>query len=78
MSYLFIKICFKEKSLYYFHKKLNIKKPKTNILLGFLGVFLGVFWWVFWVVFFIGNPAVRWPACWWGSDRRCGAAVVCC
>jgi hypothetical protein len=36
MSYLF---CFKEKSLYYFHKKFKIKKkkPKNNI-------FNGVFW----------------------------------
>jgi hypothetical protein len=45
MSYLFIKIWFKEKSLYYFHKKFNIKKkPKNPFLVGFLGGFFG---WVF-------------------------------
>jgi hypothetical protein len=36
---LFIKICFKEKSLYYFHTKLKIKKKQKNkkitILVGF-------------------------------------------
>jgi hypothetical protein len=51
MSYLFIKICFKEKSLYFFHKKLqNLKKPKKNkkktFLVGFFRVFLGGFFWV--------------------------------
>jgi hypothetical protein len=47
MSYLFIKIGFKEKSLYNFHKKLKIKKKKKNIFSGFLG-------WFFWVVFLGG------------------------
>ncbi len=52
MSYLFIKNLFKEKSLYYFHKKYKkFKKPKKNILSGFfrlvfLGGFLGGFFWV--------------------------------
>jgi hypothetical protein len=42
MSYLLIKICFKEKSLFYFHKKLKIKKKP------FLWVFIGGFFgWVF-------------------------------
>jgi hypothetical protein len=48
MNYLFIKIFFEEKSLYYFHKKLKIKKktkkPPKNIFSGFFGwVFLGGF-----------------------------------
>jgi hypothetical protein len=34
----------KEKSLYYFHKKLKIKKTKKTFLVGFLGGFLGFFW----------------------------------
>jgi hypothetical protein len=41
MSYLFIKICFKEKSLYHFHKKLKIlknpKKPQKTFLVGSFG-----------------------------------------
>jgi hypothetical protein len=44
MSYLFIKkISFKEKSLYYSHKKLKIEKNylKKTFLVGFLG---GFFW----------------------------------
>jgi hypothetical protein len=44
------------RSLYYFHKKLKIKrKPKKNILHGFLGGFI----WVFLGGFFIANPALR-------------------
>jgi hypothetical protein len=39
------KICFKEKSLYYFYKKLKIKKK--NIFSGFLGGFFGFFLWFF-------------------------------
>ncbi len=52
------KICFKEKSLYYFHKKLKIKKnPKTQKT-HFYWVFLcGFFGWVFLGGFFICNPA---------------------
>jgi hypothetical protein len=42
------KNCFKEKSFYYFHKKLkiikNLKKTKKTFLAGFLGEFFG---WVF-------------------------------
>jgi hypothetical protein len=52
MSYLFLKICFKEKSLYYFHKKLKI--IKKTFFAVFLGVFLGFFG-----GFFIANPATR-------------------
>ncbi len=67
MSYLFIKkISFKEKSLYYSHKKLKIykkpqktpKKPKKPIFIGFFRwAFLGFFGWeflggFFWVGFF--------------------------
>jgi hypothetical protein len=55
MSYLFIKICLKEKSLYYFHKlKIlkNPKKQKKTFLVGFFRWFFEVFWvgffgWVF-------------------------------
>jgi hypothetical protein len=47
MSYLLKKICFKEKSLYNFHKKLKIYKTQKTFLVGFLGVFLGFFGWVF-------------------------------
>ncbi len=52
MSYLFIKkICFKEKSLYYFHKKLKIKRtqnPPKKIFGGFLRLFFFCFFlWVF-------------------------------
>jgi hypothetical protein len=49
MSYLFIKICFKEKSLYYFLQKLKKKKKKKiNIFSGFFRwFFLGYFGWVF-------------------------------
>jgi hypothetical protein len=53
----------KEKSLYYFHKKLKIlknpKKPqKKTFLVGFLGgFFLGFFGWVFLGGFFNANPA---------------------
>jgi hypothetical protein len=61
MSYLFIKICFKEKSLYYFHKNTILKKPqKTNkktFLVGFLSVFFGFFGWFFLGGSFIANPA---------------------
>jgi hypothetical protein len=46
----------------------KFKKPKKPIFSEFF-FFLGRF--------FIANPAARWPACWWSSDRRCGA-VVCC
>jgi hypothetical protein len=47
MSYLFIEICFKEKSLYYSHKKLKIKKKtKKTFLVGF-------FRWFFWVGFLL-------------------------
>jgi hypothetical protein len=56
MSFLFTKNLFKEKSLYYFHKKIkNLKKQKKqkNIFSGFLGGFFGLFW----VGFFIANPA---------------------
>jgi hypothetical protein len=44
----------KEKSLYYFHKKLKIKKkkPKKTFLVGFLGGF----YWVFLGGFFNANP----------------------
>jgi hypothetical protein len=56
MSYLFKKICFKEKFFYYFHKKLNILKKHNPFLVGFLG---GYFW-VFLGGFFIANPATRW------------------
>jgi hypothetical protein len=41
------KICSKEKSLYYFHKKLKIKKTKKT--------FLGFFRWVFWVGFLLAT-----------------------
>jgi hypothetical protein len=51
------KICLKEKSLYYFHKKLKIKKnpkkPKKTIVSGFLSGFFGVFL----GGFFNANPA---------------------
>jgi hypothetical protein len=51
MSYLFIKICFKENSLYYFHKNKKFKKTQKTkqktFLVGFLGVFWGFFGWVF-------------------------------
>jgi hypothetical protein len=41
---LFKKICFKEKSLYYFHKKFKIKKTQKNIFSGFFRwFFLGGF-----------------------------------
>jgi hypothetical protein len=42
-------ICFKEKSLYYFHKKLKIKKNKKH---SFSGVFRWFFFGFFWVGFF--------------------------
>jgi hypothetical protein len=51
LFYCSLKICFKEKDLYYFHKKLKIKKKnqkKKNIFSGFLGGFF----WVFWVGFY--------------------------
>ncbi len=59
MSYLFIKkISYKEKSLYYFHKKFkNLKFPKKT----FLMCFFRWFFWVFLGGFFIANPATR---CW--------------
>jgi hypothetical protein len=46
---LITKICLKEKSLYYFHKKFkNLKNPKKKqkktFLVGFLGGFFGFFW----------------------------------
>jgi hypothetical protein len=45
----------KEKSLYYFHKKLKIKKKtKKTFLVVFLGGFFG---WVFLGGFFNANPA---------------------
>jgi hypothetical protein len=45
----------KEKSLYYFHKKLKFKKPKKKtFLVGFLG---GFFWVGFLGGFFNANPA---------------------
>ncbi len=52
MSYLFIKKLFKEKSLYYFYKKLKIKKTQKKhfqcFFRCFLCVFLGGFFgWVF-------------------------------
>jgi hypothetical protein len=57
MSYLFIKICFKQKSLYYFQKKLKIKKKqKKHIFLWvLLGGFLGFFGWGFFGWFFLGG-----------------------
>jgi hypothetical protein len=54
--FLFMKIYFKEKSLYYFHKKLrNEKEPKKKtFLVGFFRVFLdGFFGWVFLGGFFL-------------------------
>ncbi len=48
MSSLFIKTNFKEKSLYYFHKKIqNFQQKKTqkNILSWF--IYVGFFGWVF-------------------------------
>jgi hypothetical protein len=61
MSYLFIKICFKEKSLYFFHKKFKIKKKTKKIFfVGFLDRFLWVFW-VFLGGFFSANPAANPP-----------------
>jgi hypothetical protein len=42
-----LKICFKEKSLYYFHKKLKIYiNPKKNTKKTFFVGFLGGFFWV--------------------------------
>jgi hypothetical protein len=35
MSYLFIKICFQEKSLYYYNKKQKNKKNKKTFLVFF-------------------------------------------
>jgi hypothetical protein len=66
MSYLFIKkICFKEKSLYYFHKKFKVKKPKKTFFVGWLFL-VGYFGWVF----FTANPAST------GTVRRGRPAVV--
>jgi hypothetical protein len=50
----------KEKSLYYFHKKLKIKKnPKNPFLVGFLG---GFFWvGFFWVGFLMPTLFIRGP-----------------
>jgi hypothetical protein len=69
-----LKICFKDKSLYYFHKKLKILKnqqnPPKNIFSGFLGGFFGFYGWffeVFWVGFFgwffLGGFFIANPAC---------------
>jgi hypothetical protein len=41
--YLFIKICFKDKSLYYFHKKIKNKKIKKHFWVGFFRWFFGGF-----------------------------------
>jgi hypothetical protein len=49
MTYLFIKTRFKEKSLYYFHKKLKnlkFKKPQNPFLVGFFRWFFFGFFWV--------------------------------
>jgi hypothetical protein len=47
MSYLFIKICFKEKSCNIVIKIKNLKKPKKLFLVVFFGwVVLGGFFWV--------------------------------
>jgi hypothetical protein len=57
MSYLFcsFKICFKENSLYYFHKKLKIEEnPKKPKKLNFSGFFRCFFLGVHWVGFFGG------------------------
>ncbi len=61
MSYLFKKISFKEKSLYYFHKNITFKKNSKNqkkptILVGF-------FRWDFWVGFLLPTLPGRipWP-----------------
>jgi hypothetical protein len=56
--FVHIKICFKEKSFYYFHKKLkNIKKFKKTQKTYFYCFFLGVFFWLSLGGFFIANPA---------------------
>jgi hypothetical protein len=47
--------------LYYFHKKLKIKKkktPKNPFLVVFLGGFFGFFGWVFLGGFFNANPVL--------------------
>ncbi len=74
--YLFVhkKICLKEKSWYYFHKKLKIlKKP-------FLVGFLGGFFWVFWVGFLMPTlhpappiPTSPYPLYWGGVKTKTGA-----
>jgi hypothetical protein len=48
-GYLFQKICLKEKTLYYFHKKIkNFKNSKKKLFVGFWGLFwVGFFGWVF-------------------------------
>ncbi len=50
MSYLFIKNCLTENSLYYFHKKIKNKKKTKNQKKN---IFSGFFRWVFWV-FWVG------------------------
>ncbi len=57
MSYLFLKICFKENSLYYFYNKIKkfkktIKKQKT-FLVVFLSCFFLDFLGFFWVGFIL-------------------------
>ncbi len=54
---LFIKICFKEKSLYYFHEKIqNLKNHETKKK-TFVVVFLGFFFCFSWVGFLL--PTLR-------------------
>ena len=69
MSYLFTKICFKEKSLYYFHKKIKnkYKNKNKNIFRGFFGVFLGGF--------FIANPVLRSTTS--STAARCPSPATC-
>ncbi len=55
MFYLLKKICFKEKTLYYFHKKLKIKKTQKKQK----NPIVGVFCFVFLGLFFIANPVSR-------------------
>jgi hypothetical protein len=52
MSYLFIKICFTDKSLFYFHKKFKI--------LRFFRWFLGFFGWVFYCQPCDKEPDIEW------------------
>ncbi len=72
MSYLFKKISFKEKKLFYFHKKIkNLLKPKKTIFSGFFGVFF-VFG-----GFFIANPGPRRSAGCTSSLRRATPSSRC-